>query len=303
MRPTILLLLYLVFVFLGGALLAPWLYFGVQNLATEYAQFKGLAGAPFHRYVNRSLIVLAVIGLFPLLRALGIRTWSEIGFSGKEKGRGWLVGFLLGFFSLAAVALIAVFAGAREMNLDHTTAEIWRSVRKAATAALIVSILEELIFRGGLYGGLRKTLSWKKALLLSSAVYALVHFFARPAPPASVDWSTGIVMLGRMLVGFVAVQTLIPAFLNLLLAGLILGIAFQWTRNLYMSIGLHAGWIFWLKSYGFLTREKPGANTWLWGTGKLIDGWIALAVLAVLFVVVWRWGAAKESTKHGQGMA
>ena len=60
-------------------------------------------------------------------------------------------------------------------------------------------------------------------------------------------------------------------------------------KELHVSIGIHSGWIFWLKSYGFLTQEKPDANTWIWGSGKLIDGWIALLVLGLVLASLQRW--------------
>jgi hypothetical protein len=62
-----------------------------------------------------------------------------------------------------------------------------------------------------------------------------------------------------------------------------------------MSIGLHAGWIFWLKSYGFLTRETHGAARAWWGSERLIDGWLPLAVLAAVFGVMLR--AGRSSAK------
>ncbi|MBA4149381.1 MAG: CPBP family intramembrane metalloprotease [Verrucomicrobia bacterium] len=301
MRPLSLLLFYLITVFVGGALVAPWLYFSAQNLAGQFPALANIASSPFHRYVNRSLIVFAVIGLVPLLRGLGIKTWCDLGFGGEQKGKNWLMGFLLGLVSLAFVAGVAVAVGARELNLSHEPARFIRHLFNATLAAVVVSVLEEFIFRGGVFGGLRKTVSWKTALIVSSAVYALVHFFARPAPPESINWATGLFVLGQMLRGFTDFQTLIPAFLNLLLAGMILGIAFQFTRSLYLSIGLHAGWIFWLKSYGFLTRETAGANVWLWGTGKLIDGWMALFILTIVLLLVWKVGKRQSrmnTNKH-----
>jgi len=66
---------------------------------------------------------------------------------------------------------------------------------------------------------------------------------------------------------------------SLTLAGILLGLAYQRTGNLYFSIGLHAGWIFWLKVYGAFTAGAPHAATWFWGTGKMVDGWLALWVL------------------------
>jgi uncharacterized protein len=94
--------------------------------------------------------------------------------------------------------------------------------------------------------------------------------------------------LPQMLRGFGNLQVVIPGFFNLTLAGLLLGLAYQKTGNLYFSIGLHAGWIFWLKFYGAITAPVKGANIWLWGTDNPIDGWLALLVLALAFVVLVR---------------
>jgi membrane protease YdiL (CAAX protease family) len=70
-----------------------------------------------------------------------------------------------------------------------------------------------------------------------------------------------------------------------LFAGILLGLAYQRTGNLYFSIGIHAGWIFCLKLYGTLTADLPHAGSWFWGTGKLIDGWLAFLVLVAALLV------------------
>ena len=92
---------------------------------------------------------------------------------------------------------------------------------------------------------------------------------------------------------------LVPGFFVLTLAGMILGLAFQRTENLYCSLGLHAGWIFWLKFYGYLTVARPGGNPWFWGTSKLIDGWLALILLAPVFVIVWLFPQNKATATVG----
>ena len=91
-----------------------------------------------------------------------------------------------------------------------------------------------------------------------------------------------------MLRGFADVEQVVPGFFNLTLAGALLALAFQRTGNLYFSIGLHAGWIFWLRSYGFLARETAGSSPWFWGTRNLIDGWLALVVLSLLLLLLWK---------------
>jgi membrane protease YdiL (CAAX protease family) len=96
-----------------------------------------------------------------------------------------------------------------------------------------------------------------------------------------------------MLGGFADLQMVIPGFVNLTLAGILLGLAYQRTGNLYFSIGLHAGWIFWLKFYGAITAPVPAASQWFWGTQKLIDGWLALIVLAFALLALNRWLPSK----------
>src|ERR1041385_1984692 len=94
--------LYIALVFLGGALLAPWLYQLTQAAAALHPVLAKLADYPFSSFVNRSLIVFALGGLWPLLRALGATSVREVGLvelSGQ--GRRLLGGFLLGFVSLA----------------------------------------------------------------------------------------------------------------------------------------------------------------------------------------------------------
>ena len=67
---------------------------------------------------------------------------------------------------------------------------------------------------------------------------------------------------------------------------MILGLAYVFTGDVLLSIGIHAGWIFWLKFYGFLTRAVPGTDTVFWGTRKLVDGWLAFVALVVVLGIV-----------------
>ncbi|MEW6157512.1 MAG: CPBP family intramembrane glutamic endopeptidase [Verrucomicrobiota bacterium] len=279
MRALRAVILYLLLVFIGGALLAPWLFYLVHALG-----FENLARNPFHRFVNRSIILMALIGLWPFLRSLGIKSWPDVGFTKSPQRLRLLgLGLLFGLVSLAMIALIVTGVGAREWNFDRTVPQIARHLANAILAAVMVSWIEELIFRGALVSAFRKEMGWVSAVLLSSAIYAWVHFFQRPPPPEQVHWFTGLVVFGEMMRGLVEWNLLVPAFFNLLLAGLILGLAFVRSGSLYFSIGLHAGWIFWLKSYGFFTRDTGAGINQLWGSGKLIDGWVAFAVLGVGF--------------------
>jgi membrane protease YdiL (CAAX protease family) len=277
MRLIGLLMLYLAIVFPGGALLAPWFYRGAHESSISV-----LSRISFPRSLDRSLLGLAIIGLWPLLRLCGLRSWRELGFVRQGAGaRQILGGFVLGWASLALVALLAMVCGAAALVATHSSAEIFHHLASATWASVIVAVIEELIFRGALFGVLRKAMPWPLALLVSSAVYSAVHFIQKADFAGTVQWDSGLILLWTM---FSHPPPLIPAALTLLAVGAILALCYQRTGALYVSIGLHAGWIFWLKSYGFLLRVKGPSS--FWGTDKLIDGWLSFLILSGLLLFI-----------------
>ena len=286
MRPLRALVIYVIVVFLGGALLAPWLWRLAQTAATS---FPHIANSPFHRFVDRALLILAVAGLWPLLRALGVTSLRETGLTsprGQWKKLGG--GLLFGCVIIAIDAGAAMVWGGRTPAPGLTAHKIVGTIFGATGTAVAVAFIEEILFRGGIFGGLRKTFYWPLALAISSIIYALVHFLQRADIPGPVAWNSGLVLLLRMLGGFADFQALVPSFFSLLLAGILLGLAYQRTGNLYFSIGLHGGWILCLKIYGALTADTTRAGAGFWGAGKLIDGWLAfLVLLAALLVFKW----------------
>ena len=88
----------------------------------------------------------------------------------------------------------------------------WTRFWIAILAVVAAPIFEEFIFRGLIYGGLRRTLGPTLSLLASAAIFALVH------PPFSVIpvFVLGIVTAfvyerTRMLIGPIAVHALYNA--------------------------------------------------------------------------------------------
>jgi membrane protease YdiL (CAAX protease family) len=285
-HPVRSLLIYIASVFLLAALIAPWIFWLTQWMAGHFPVLEDLARSPFHRYVNRSLLFFAVLGLWPFLWSLGGASWESVGLL-RPAGhwRRLAEGFLLGFATLAAAGSIALLVGSRRWD-PRLGVEILAVVPGITATALIVALLEETLFRGTLFGSLRRQHEWKVALVISSAFYAAMHFFKSVKAPPEITWTSGFEQLGRMMGGFVDPERLMPGLLSLTITGMALGIAYQRTGNLYFSLGLHAGWVFWLKTFNALTVAGPHAKGALRVSRNLYDGWLGLAVSVGAFLVV-----------------
>jgi CAAX protease family protein len=279
MRPFRALIIYLAFVFLGGALIAPWLWHFAQLFA---GWFPKVAAAPFHRFLDRSFLFLALAGIWPLMRALGATSWVEVGLVPPYGQSGKLLGGLaMGAVSLSVVAVIEIVTGHRVFNHGLTVFQILKVISAALLTAVFVGTVEEILFRGAIFGGLRRLLNWPVALIISSMVYALTHFLQKTDIPGPVTWKTGFLLLPRLF----DLQMFFPYFLCLTLVGVILALAYQATGNLYFSIGLHDSWIFVLKLYGGLTIQSAAETTSFWGTNRMADGWLTFFALIVTLAV------------------
>lgn len=279
---------YLGGAFAGGSLLAPWLYSAGHALAARVPAMGALAAYSFHRYMDRSALLVAFVGLWPFLRALGVRSWKELGlFGGEGRLRRLLGGLALSAGTLALAAALALVGGARILSATAPAGVVLHRLGVALVSAVAVAVLEETLFRGVLFGGLRRALPWQTALLLTSMVYAGVHFLQPPSDPASVIWSSGLTQLPAAFAALGDLQRLLPGFLNLTLAGGLLALAYQRSGDLWCSFGLHAGWIFWIRCYDlFTTATAPSVG--YWGSDALMDGWLAMLVLAVTLPgLVW----------------
>jgi len=282
MRPFKLWSVYLAVVFLGGALLAPWLWHGVQWLSGHLPVLEPVAHKPFHRYVSRSMLLLALFGLVPLFRRLGGASLSGFGLQRLPGGaKRVAIGFCLGFAILGVVAALDVAIGTHHWGLGCPKSELGLRLLKALLTAAAVSFIEELLFRGALMGSLMRDGRVRTALLASSLLYAWVHFFARVQWQGAIEWNTGLKVLAGMCSGLVEADRLMPSFLNLVLAGTLLGYCYQMRGTLHLPIGLHAGWVFWLKAHGLVSVPAAALATVDGRAPRLDEGWAACLVLTV----------------------
>jgi membrane protease YdiL (CAAX protease family) len=127
------------------------------------------------------------------------------------------------------------------------------------------------------------------AFVITSLFYSAIHF-VKPAEKISLsalDAWAGIRHLVYSFQPFLDPLAFLPGLFGLFLIGIVLSYAFLRTGSLYLSIGLHAGWIFGIKTirvFGDYRREDLG---WLFGSSepKLISGvagWLGIVAVGVI---------------------
>jgi len=281
-RNTAAIAVYLLIVFIGAAAMAPVAWMAVFSNAPALSFLNFLESHDdFHRYFNRCLMLLALIGLGLLWRVTKIKSWAELGWTDFPRAKNHIsIGLLIGLTSLMAIAALGFIFEAREFRQAHPLGEWGKHWLNTFGAAIAVSVLEETLFRGMLFGLLRRDMHWRWAAVASTLLFASVHFIDQRPYISEITWSTGFTAFPQFIHDF-ANDPHWPAYaVNLLLAGLILAGAFQRTGNLFIAIGIHAGWIIALKTNSFISA--PVNSHVFWGDNKTSDGWAATPLLAVM---------------------
>ena len=163
-------------------------------------------------YGGSALLCVGLIGAYALL----VR-WLERRWPGEARpSPGWTaLGIVFGVSLFCAVYGVLTALGVAQFGGVNGFADVW----PVFMIALVSGVAEELVFRGVLFRLLEESLGTTVALILSAAVFGLLH----GANPGATVISTLAI----------AVE-----------AGALLAAAYAWSRNLWLVIGLHFAWNF-----------------------------------------------------------
>jgi len=278
------LLVYFAATILVGALLAPILFWTAHWFAAHQI-WGSLAQFDFETFFHRALLLAALGLLWPLLRAVEVRTTSDLNLAPNPKWRrDLLAGFLFSAVPLlcCGAALLAVHI----FSLRFTISSL--ALVKIIGASVAVPVIEETFFRGLILGLLLRSGRTYTSIFVTSSLYSIVHFLKAPQGTSTiVTWTSGFNSIAHSLVQFADPILVAAGFTTLFLIGWILAYARIRTHSLWLSIGLHGGWIFASGVFNKMAHREVLALPWL---GKnLLVGIVPLGVAALTWIVMHGW--------------
>ncbi|MEW6535404.1 MAG: CPBP family intramembrane glutamic endopeptidase [Candidatus Auribacterota bacterium] len=272
-----------------ACLISPWIKQLFLSLAPHSAICSYLAEYELHRILSRVILVLVVLSLIVFRKTLfsSGRAFAPLEGTGSD-GYLLMAGFVLGLATLIIQVSGAVIFDARELYFTKfTPVKFLLKGSKALFSCLLIGVLEEFIFRGVVFRQLRRRTPLFVAFAASSALYGLLHFF-KPHDLAGLDQTaplSGFIVVIEMLKPFVSSEFLFE-FVGLFIAGMCLAAGYHYSKSLYFSIGLHAGWVFVIKMDGMLVTRTVAEKVIWWGSSNLVGGVFTWALLAVIFALI-----------------
>ena len=267
-----------------GALLAPILFWSAQSLAA-HGVFPFLARYDFETFFHRALLVAAVLLLWAFLRVSHVRCPADLGLAPNSQwGRDLVAGAVISLVPLLFCGALLIAFHVYTFRYSFS----WPRFGKILIASITVPFIEETFFRGIVLGVLLRTGRKYMAIFAVSAVFATIHFLKAPERTSEiVTWTSGFSSIAHAFDGIGDPMMLSLALATLFFIGWILADARVLTHSLWLSIGLHAGWIFGSGTFSRLARQQTLAFPWI-GKNMLV-GLIPLGVAALTWVIMRIW--------------
>jgi membrane protease YdiL (CAAX protease family) len=211
-----------------------------------------------------------VIATWIVLRRVEKLPWSTVGL-GRTAAAPPLIlkGAALGAITIGAASLLLL--ATHMMRVDRTLPGSWWGEARHSTIVLLpAAFFEELFIRGYVFAVLRRASGWRLALIVTSAVFGLLHAWNPGADAESI--------------------------LAVTVAGFFLGAILLATRSLYAAGAAHFAWN-WVMSGALhiAVSGVPSADPdyrvvetgpdWLTGGGWGPEG--GLAAVAVMFIAIF----------------
>jgi membrane protease YdiL (CAAX protease family) len=246
-----------------------------------------------NKIIHKLAQLFLVLSIFPAMAYFKFKK-TDIGFAGKAVFlKQLLQGFGLGFVTLMPVVIVLYGLGVNviDQSQDWTASLLVKKVTLSLLLALIVSWIEEPLFRGILLTGLKRKMSVIAAVIISAIYYAMLHFLDSDTHILYQDLTllSGFKLLGEALANLLN-PDILSAFWALVMVGIFLGVLrAEFKASLGLCIGCHTSWVWQIKmskslfNTNFSSEYLYLVNRYYDGLiGPLVAGWLSLAILGYL---------------------
>ena len=184
---------------------------------------------------------------------------------GKERASGFITGILL-ISAMAAVLWLMKL-------LQWFTADVdIQGIFLVIGLLIIIAVGEELVFRGYILNNLMQSMPKEAALMLSAVLFAVFH---------SLNPNFNLI-----------------AFINIFLAGILLGINYIYTKNLWFAIFFHFSWNFFqgpvlgfqvsgIELPTLLQQNIKGSILLTGGQFGLEASWLATVSMSITVIILY----------------
>jgi len=256
------------------------------------------------KLISKSTQVLLILSIYPVMRWLRINA-ADMGFvPWKAFLRQILSGMVLGLLTLLPVLVLSYFLGITTID----EAKVWTlgsftlSVLVTLGLGLLISLLEEPMFRGILISAYLKRVGLMASVFLSSFYYALLHFIKTKTsiPVEQAKFTDSFRLLLE------AYQNLLNpdhlgAFWALLMVGVFLAVMRTRLKlSLAWCIGCHAVWVCQIKMAHKITDVNYSSDLLYLISpydgviGPMVAIWLTLVLCAYL---VYEWLQSLKKSK------
>ncbi|OQP51833.1 hypothetical protein A4H97_26890 [Niastella yeongjuensis] len=265
-------LLFLAFISVGA----------LAGMASGLFSFTSASSQSLLNSVTLGLFIFELIGLALTIvfrRYIDRRPVTSLGFQWQSFQPDALTGFCLGLALLGAGSLVLLSTNNLEWTDVHFSAT---DLFSGLVLMILIAFSEEMVFRGYILNNLMESMNKWAALGVSAVLFTMAH-----------GSNPGISSI---------------AVINLVLAGLLLGINFIYTRNIWFGICFHFSWNFLqgpvlgyqvsgLPLQGVLQPSLQGP-WWLTGGSFGIEGSFVITGLLLLALLLLY--AAYEKSEPGK---
>ena len=242
---------------------------------------------PFHRIGDRIGMLALAISFTLVARRVGMADKRSLGYALSRPlfVRELLKALVFGVVGMMIIVGIMSALGLLDWSEASTATggKLAKIVSSRLASGLAVAFIEETMLRGVMFSAIERESGTKSAIVLTSLVYAAVHFLdSYHDVDAHPTRDSGLVLLAGMLHRFAEPLVMADAYICLFAVGMVLVMIRASTGNIAACVGLHAGWVWVMLFTRDLTkpvRDQPLSfllSQFDGFVGWLVFGWTVL---------------------------